>query len=93
MYYDGTIKEWNKITKYQQNEALTNATRKKYGDIDGDNEITMDDAIYLFNAVMFSEEYPISESQKKDYNGDEVFDMDDAVYLFNHTMFPEEYPI
>lgn len=64
-----------------------------YGDIDGDGEITMNDAIYLFNAAMFPNQYHISAGQKTDYNGDSKFDMNDAIYLFNHAMFPEQYPI
>lgn len=64
-----------------------------YGDIDDDGEITMNDAIYLFNAAMFPEQYSIPSGQKTDYNGDGNFDMNDAIYLFNHAMFPEQYPI
>lgn len=63
------------------------------GDMDEDGEVSINDAIYLFNAAMFPDTYPISSGQMTDYNNDGVFDMNDAIYLFNHVMFPDAYPI
>ena len=63
------------------------------GDMDEDGEVSINDAIYLFNAAMFPDTYPISSGQRTDYNNDGTFDMNDAIYLFNHVMFPDAYPI
>lgn len=63
------------------------------GDMDEDGEVSINDAIYLFNAAMFHDTYPIPSGQKTDYNNDGVFDMNDAIYLFNYVMFPDAYPI
>lgn len=64
-----------------------------YGDMDGDGDVSINDAIYLFNAAMFPDTYPIPSGQRTDYNNDGVFDMNDAIYLFNYVMFPDAYPI
>ena len=63
------------------------------GDMNGDGEVDIDDAIYLFSYTMNPELYPISSEQDMDYNGDGEVDIDDAIYLFSHTMNPELYPI
>lgn len=63
------------------------------GDMDEDGEVSINDAIYLFNAAMFPDTYPIPSGQMTDYNSDGTFDMNDAIYLFNHAMFPDAYPI
>ena len=63
------------------------------GDMDEDGEVSINDAIYLVNAAMFPDTYPISSGQRTDYNNDGTFDMNDAIYLFNHVMFPDAYPI
>lgn len=64
-----------------------------YGDMEGDGDVSINDAIYLFNTAMFPDTYTISTGQRTDYNNDGVFDMNDAIYLFNHVMFPDAYPI
>ena len=62
-----------------------------YGDIDGDGEITSDDATYLLYHTLYPEEYPVT--QDCDFNGDGDVNSDDATYLLYHTLYPEEYPL
>lgn len=62
------------------------------GDIDGDGEITSDDAVNVLYALMFGrEEYPTDQSL--DFNGDGKEDSDDAIYLLYHSFVPEQYPL
>lgn len=62
-----------------------------YGDINGDAEITSDDAVYLLNHTLFPETYPLSCSA--DFDRDKTITSDDAVYLLNYTLFPDSYPL
>ena len=61
------------------------------GDINGDETINSDDAIYLLKHTFLPEQYPLSGSG--DMNGDGRVDSDDAVYLLKHTFLPEQYPL
>lgn len=61
------------------------------GDVDGNEEITSDDAIILLYNTLLPEENPIN--QKGDFNGDGVVDSDDAIYLLYYTLIPDEYPL
>ena len=63
------------------------------GDVNGDDEVTDADAVYLLYYTFFGDEsYPVN--QPCDFNGDgEVTDAD-AVYLLYYTFFGEEsYPL
>ena len=64
------------------------------GELDGDGQVTTDDAVYLLLHVMFgSADYPVGEA-KTDLDGDGQLTTDDAVYLLLHVMFgAEDYPI
>ena len=61
------------------------------GDVNGDETINSDDAIYLLKHTFLPEQYPLSGSG--DMNGDDKVDSDDAVYLLKHTFLPEQYPL
>ena len=65
------------------------------GDMDGDERLSTDDAVYLLLNVMFgSGDYAVSASVRRDTNGDGKVTTDDAVYLLLHVMFgPEDYPL
>ncbi len=61
------------------------------GDINCDNKVDEDDAIYLLRHVVFPEKYPIVVWSDIDGNG--VTDEADAIYLLRHVVFPEKYPL
>ncbi len=61
------------------------------GDLNGDDEVTDSDAIYLMYHTFFPEEYPAN--QDCDFDGDGEVTDNDAIYLMYHTFFPEEYPL
>ena len=61
------------------------------GDLDFDEAVTSDDAIYLLMYTFFPEQYPISGDC--DFDGDGAVTSDDAIYLLMNTFFPEQYPI
>ncbi len=61
------------------------------GDIDGNEKVTSDDAVYLLRYTLFPEAYPVSDFADFDHN--EKITSDDAVYLLRYTLFPEAYPL
>ncbi|MBO5100948.1 MAG: dockerin type I repeat-containing protein [Clostridia bacterium] len=65
------------------------------GDLDGSEEITSADAVYLLMNTFFPEDYPITDAQKQesDFDGDGEVNSGDAVYLLMYTFFPEDYPL
>lgn len=65
------------------------------GDMDGDERLTTDDAVYLLLNVMFGNgDYAIAASVRRDTNGDGKTTTDDAVYLLLHVMFgAKDYPL
>lgn len=66
-------------------------TVKIAGDVNGDDELTDADAVYLLMHTYFSTDYPAY--QNCDYNGDGALTDADAVYLLMHTYFPTDYPL
>ena len=61
------------------------------GDVNGDETVTKDDAIYLLRHVLFPDKYPLEAEGDMDVDGD--IDKDDAIYLLRHVLFPEKYPL
>lgn len=61
------------------------------GDVNGDETVTKDDAIYLLRYVLFTDKYPLEADGDIDVDGD--VDKDDAIYLLRHVLFPEKYPL
>ncbi len=61
------------------------------GDIDGDGNVTSDDAVYLLRYTLFPESYPVTGFA--DFDGDGNVTSDDAVYLLRYTLFPANYPL
>lgn len=61
------------------------------GDMDRNNKVNEEDAIYLLWHVFFPEEYPIYAWADFDQSG--AVDENDGIYLLWHVFFPEEYPL
>lgn len=59
------------------------------GNLNGDEIVDEDDAIYLLRHVLLGEDsFPVD--QPVDYNNDGVTDEDDAIYLLRHVLLGEE---
>lgn len=61
------------------------------GDTDQDDDVDIDDAIYLLQYVLMPEMFPVS--QPADFNKSDVVDIDDAIYLLQHVLMPEMFPL
>lgn len=61
------------------------------GDVNGDNSVDSDDAIYLLYHTLLPDSYPIN--QNGDMNADGSVDSDDAIYLLYYTLLPDAYPL
>lgn len=63
------------------------------GDINGDGNVDIDDAILLFQHSMLPDMYPITYPYGMDFTKDGNIDIDDAIRLFQYSMLPDMYPI
>jgi hypothetical protein len=61
------------------------------GDIDRNQAVNEDDAIYLLRHVLSPEMYPIF--CEPDLNQDGTVNEDDAIYLLRHVLSPDIYPL
>ena len=61
------------------------------GDMDRNNKVDENDAIYLLWHVFFPKEYPIYAWADFDQSG--AVNENDGIYLLWHVFFPEEYPL
>ena len=61
------------------------------GDIDGNENVTSDDAVYLLRYTLFPEYYPLTVFADFDHN--DMITSDDAVYLLRYILFPDYYPL
>ncbi len=80
-------------------QAFAKITLVEYGDITGDSQVTIADALELFEFIQNqnAEEKPVfgySYSLNFDGKGDpEVPDIDDVRYLFSYSVLPGLYPL
>ncbi len=78
-------------------ESTENASVEKpkaiKGDINGDGNVDINDAILLFRHSMLPELYPVSYPYSIDFTKDGNVDINDAILLFQHSMLPDLYPI
>jgi len=74
--------------------VTVNVTARTPGDVNGDTEINIQDAVLLFNWVSFPSEqgttYVLTKPENANVNGDTEVNIQDAVLLFNWVSFPSE---
>lgn len=73
--------------------VLVTVTDTKTGDLNGDDNITSDDAILLLKSVLFPDKYQINYTSSTDFNNDGKVNSDDAVRLLLFVLFPDAFPI
>ena len=73
--------------------TLVDAPEYLAGDINLDNTLDLQDAIYLFRHTMLSDVYPLNYKGNVDFEADGEINLQDAIYLFRHTMLGDMYPI
>ncbi len=78
------------VTIYVADGCITVKT-VTHGDVNGDDFLDSDDAIYLLRYSLNPDRYPVN--QDGDMNGDGFVDSDDAIYLLRHTLNPDRYPL
>ena len=61
------------------------------GDLDGNDQINEDDAIYLLQYVLMPGMFPVS--QNVDYDGNGMINEDDAIYLLQYVLMPDMFPL
>ncbi len=61
------------------------------GELDGNEGIDIDDAIYALFAVNYPDQYPVNQPIDFDRNG--KVEIEDAFYLLFHYNFPDLYPL
>ena len=104
VYYGGTEAQWQQIHIGDiMNDELTSATihytevpeqpeiPEVPGDLDGVPGISEDDAIYLLQAILMPDMFPIT--QDVDFDGNGTINEDDAIYLLQHVLMPDMFPI
>lgn len=85
---DGTVE--SNVTIYSIPGNINVVSIKK-GDVNGDDEVNSDDAIYLLYYTLLPDLYPINQNADFDGNGD--VNSDDAIYLLYYTLLPDIYPL
>ena len=61
------------------------------GDLDGVEGISEDDAVYLLQAILMPDFFPLDQPADLDKSGE--VDEDDAVYLLQHVLMPDFFPL
>ena len=61
------------------------------GDMDGNDMVNEEDAIYLLRHILVPDLYPVQG--EADWNGDNTVNEEDAIYLLRHVLVPDLYPL
>ena len=62
-----------------------------YGSTDGDEDVDVEDAIYLLQSVLMPSMFPME--QEADFDDSGSTGVDDAIYLLQHVLMPELFPL
>ena len=71
--------------------ASENPSDTVLADLDGNNIVDEDDAVYLLQHVLMPDVFPVSQAVDFDKNG--IINEDDAVYLLQHVLMPDVFPL
>ncbi|MBQ2786031.1 MAG: bacterial Ig-like domain-containing protein [Oscillospiraceae bacterium] len=71
--------------------TATYELRYTIGDLDRNDKVDENDAIYLLRHVLFPDKYTIHAWA--DFDADGQISEADAIYLLRHVLFPEKYPL
>lgn len=63
------------------------------GDVDGNGELTTDDAIYLVNHMALPDFFPVTYPASLDFDNDGSLTTNDAIYLVNYMALPDFFPL
>ena len=99
IYYLGTGEQWNGIFLGEYNDSLQYAQVHFGedmplfipGDLDNNQIVDEDDAIYLLQYVLMPEFFPVY--QPVDFDGNRQINEDDAIYLLQHVLMPNLFPL
>jgi len=75
------------------NGYLAKLPKLLLGDMNGDETVSSDDAVYLLKYVFKPENFPIAEGLNPDCNSDGKVTSDDAVYLLKYVFSPASFPL
>jgi subtilisin family serine protease len=93
LYAELTDKSGITVDSSVNNGTFTISTRIP-GDVTGDGNVNINDAVLLFNWVSFPNErettYVLNKPENANVNGDTETNVNDAVLLFNWVLFPNE---
>ena len=75
------------------NATYTATFKLRYavGDLDRNDKVDENDAIYLLRHILFPDKYTIHAWA--DFDADSKTSEADAIYLLRHVLFPEKYPL
>ncbi len=85
---------WDKpVVACAGNATYTATFKLRYaiGDLDRNDKVDENDAIYLLRHVLFPDKYAIHAWA--DFDADGQVSEADAIYLLRHVLFPEKYPL
>ncbi len=88
---DGYSEHTCTVCKLEEKFDYTDALTYMLGDVDANEVVDSDDAVYLLYYTFYPEDFPIN--QLGDFDGNGVVDSDDAVYLLYYTFYPEDFPL